>query len=73
MDEIQNTAEAQPAWQQLAAGAGSWGLPELGNNGENSCPLSSLPVDRLTATDYNATARTKIYLFRAMYWFDIDP
>ena len=27
------------------------------NNGENSGPLTSLPVDRLTATDCNAAAR----------------
>ena len=32
MDEIENKAEAQPAWLQLAAGAGSWGLTELGKN-----------------------------------------
>ena len=44
------------------------------NNGENSGPLSSLPVDRLTATDYNPehqffttlTAR-KFDLFMYMY------
>ena len=28
---MQNKAEAQPAWLQLAAGADSWGLTELGN------------------------------------------
>ena len=27
---------------------------KMENNGENSCPLTSLPVDRLTATDCNA-------------------
>ena len=27
------------------------------NNGENSGPLTSLPVDRLTETDSNAAAR----------------
>ena len=31
VDEIENKAEAQPAWLQLAAGAGSWALTELGN------------------------------------------
>ena len=31
------------------------------NNGENSGPLTSLPVDRLTATDCNAAARAKIF------------
>ena len=30
------------------------------NNGENSGPLTSLPVDRLTATDCNAAARAKM-------------
>ena len=30
------------------------------NNGENSGTLSSLPVDHLTLTDYNATAYAKI-------------
>ena len=29
------------------------------NNGENSGPLTSLPVNRLTATDCNAPARAK--------------
>ena len=29
------------------------------NNGENSGPLTSLPVDRLMATDCNAAARAK--------------
>ena len=29
-------------------------------NGENSGPLTSLPVDRLTATDCNAATRAKI-------------
>ena len=29
------------------------------NNGENCGPLTSLPVDRLTATDCNADARAK--------------
>ena len=29
------------------------------NNGENSGPLSSLPVDRLTATDCNADRSCK--------------
>ena len=29
------------------------------NIGENSGPLKSLPVDRLTATDCNAAARAK--------------
>ena len=31
------------------------------NNGENSGPLTSLPVDRLTPTDCNAAARAKTY------------
>ena len=30
------------------------------NNGENSGPLTSLQVDRLTATDCNAAARANI-------------
>ena len=30
------------------------------NNGENSGPLTSLPVDRLTATDCLPTARAKM-------------
>ena len=35
------------------------------NNDENSGPLTSLPVDRLTATDCNAAARANIdsYVF----------
>ena len=32
------------------------------NNGENSGPLTSLPVDRLTATDCNAAARANCHL-----------
>ena len=32
------------------------------NNGENSGPLTSLQVDRLTATDCNAAARANIKL-----------
>ena len=32
VDEMQNKAIDQPAWLQLAAEAGSWGLAELGNN-----------------------------------------
>ena len=30
------------------------------NNDENSGPLTSLPVDRLTATDCNAAARAEL-------------
>ena len=33
---------------------GEWKKNGMGNNGENSGPLTSLPVDRLTATDCNA-------------------
>ena len=33
---------------------GEWNGMEKENNGENSGPLTSLPVDRLTATDCNA-------------------
>ena len=33
---------------------------KMENNGENSGPLTSLPVDRLTATDCNAAARANI-------------
>ena len=32
---------------------------KMENNGENSGPLTSLPVDRLMATDCNAAARAK--------------
>ena len=32
------------------------------NNDENSGPLTSLPVERLTATDCNAAARAKIWV-----------
>ena len=35
-----------------------WKMEKI-NNGENSGPLTSLPVDRLTATDCNAAARAK--------------
>ena len=31
------------------------------NNGENSGPLTSLQVDRLTATDCNAAARANMF------------
>ena len=31
-----------------------WKKWKMENNGENSGPLTSLPVDRLTATDCNA-------------------
>ena len=33
---------------------------KMENNGENSGPLTSLQVDRLTATDCNAAARANI-------------
>ena len=40
---------------------GEWngknGMENGKNNGENSGPLTSLQVDRLTATDCNAAAR----------------
>ena len=32
-------------------------MEKMENNGENSGPLTSLQVDRLTATDCNAAAR----------------
>ena len=35
---------------------------EKENNGENSGPLASLPVDRMTATDCNAAARANIHI-----------
>ena len=35
-------------------------MEKMENNGENSSPLTSLPVDRLMATDYNAAARANI-------------
>ena len=34
-----------------------WKMEKKKNNGENSGPLTSLQVDRLTATDCNAAAR----------------
>ena len=34
-------------------------VEKIENYGENSSPLTSLPVDRLTATDCNAAARAK--------------
>ena len=36
-------------------------MEKMKNNGENSGPLTSLQVDRLTATDCNAAARAKRY------------
>ena len=59
VDEIQNKAEAQPAWLQLAAGAGSWGW-QLGLNwawqyqpsgvgGTRSPPASLYCLQHLTA------------------------
>ena len=51
---------------------GEWkknGKNGMENNGENSGPLTSLPVDRLTATDCNAAARAKMLvqcIFRAV-------
>ena len=42
---------------------GEWNGKKMGkkmeNNGENNGPLTSLPVDRLTATHCNAAARSK--------------
>ena len=35
---------------------------KMENNGENSGPLTSLQVDRLTATDCNAAARAKSFV-----------
>ena len=37
------------------------------NNGENSGPLSSLPVDRLTATNCNAAARANLVHILIIY------
>ena len=37
---------------------------EKKNNGENSGPLTSLQVDRLTATDCNAAARANNWILR---------
>ena len=53
---------------------------EMENNGENSTPLTSVPVDCLMATDCNAAARAKMvstvvgykYLMDAnhqIFWF----
>ena len=42
MDEMQNKAEAQPAWLQLAAGAGRWGLTELGNFARNQLTFQDI-------------------------------
>ena len=39
---------------------GEWNGKWNGNNGENSGPLKSLPVDRLTATDCNTAARANL-------------
>ena len=39
------------------------------NNGENSGPLSSLPVNRLMATDCNATARANIQFLYLLFTF----
>ena len=36
---------------------------KMENNDENSGPLTSLQVDRLTSTDCNAAARAKILEF----------
>ena len=33
---------------------GEWKMEKMENNGENSGPLTLLPVNRLTATDCNA-------------------
>ena len=43
---------------------------KMENNGENSGPLTSLPVDRLTPTDCNAAARAKITIrgLTLAYW-----
>ena len=40
-----------------------WNGKKMENNGENSGPLTSLPVNRLTATDCNAAARAKMSQF----------
>ena len=42
------------------------------NNGGNSGPLTSLPVDRLTATDCNADARAKNWVSNSWYIPDMD-
>ena len=39
---------------------GKWKKWKMENNGENSGPLTSLQVDRLTATDCNAAARANL-------------
>ena len=36
-------------------------MEKMENNGENSGPLTSLPVDRLTATDCNADRSCQYY------------
>ena len=38
---------------------GENGKDGMENNGENSGPLTSLPVDRLAATDFNADVHAK--------------
>ena len=40
---------------------------KMENNGENSDPLTSLQVDRLTATDCNAAARANSNFFYIIY------
>ena len=44
---------------------------KMENNGENSGPLTSLPVDRLTATDCNAAARANLKSDTAFLPLDI--
>ena len=43
------------------------------NNGENSGPLTSLQVDRLTATDCNAAARANISVNRLSLYLLCPP
>ena len=41
-------------------------MEKMENNGENSGPLTSLPVDRPTATDCNAAARANIAILSCL-------
>ena len=52
---------------------GEWKKWRKKNNGENSGPLTSLQVDRLTATDCNAAARANMGVERSIWTSGMQP
>ena len=59
-DQLLQNKFFDPSTLSMRKGSNGWRENGRENNGENSGPLTSLPVDRLTATDCNAAAHAKM-------------